>query len=381
MLALLTLPLAAQAAEIRTEPGGLTIGPGQTVDDDIYAAGQTVNIQGTVNGSVFAAGSNSTISGVVNGDVFTGGNTTSITGQVHGNLYIGGGTVVLAGPVGKDLFAFGGSVEVQPGASVARDAFVNGGNVNLAGSVGRNLNINAEQVTLAGSVGGNVTGSASRLRITPDAAIKGNLAYTSTYAADVAPGAVAGTVTTATRPPAEQPSVIAAGFGWLRTVIGLFALGLLLILLAPKFTKRASDKIGVSPWISLGSGVALLVAVPFVAVLALIIGAFIGGWWLALGLLAVYALALPIGYVLASLFVAGFIAERGAKLHPHVIWLLLGGLVLLTLAGYIPYVGPWLTFAAMLFGFGAFGATLAGGFRHPPATAPEQPLRPMPVAA
>lgn len=383
VLALMFGVASASAADLRSEPAGVTIGPSVTIDDDLYTAGQIVNIEGTVNGNVFAGASSTTISGVVNGDVFAGGSQTSITGRVTGTVYAAGGTVTVSGPVGKDLLAFGGTVQLQPGATVGRDVFANGGDLDLAGSIGRNLHANGRQVLVSGSVAGNVDGTSERLRVSPGAVIKGNLAYTSRYPVDVAPGAVAGSVsTTLSAPPRTKwPSLMSATFGWLRTVVGLFALGLLLLLTVPGFTRRASDKIGVSPWISLGSGVALLVAVPFVAVLALIIGAFIGGWWLALGLLAVYSLALPIGYVLASLFLAGFIAERGAKLHPHVIWLLLAGVVLLTLAGHIPYVGPWLTFAAVLFGFGAFGATLAGGFRQPPAAAPEQPFRQMPVAA
>lgn len=381
--ALIIGPSSALAADFRSEPTAVSIGPGVSVDDDLYTASQTVNIQGTVNGNVFAAGNMTTISGTVNGDVFAAGNNTTISGRVTGTVYAAGGTVIVAGPIGKDLFGFGGTVQVQPGATVGRDAIINGGNLDLAGSIGRNLRANGGQVLLGGSVGGNVEGNAESLRLGPGAAIQGNLTYTSREPIDVAPGSVGGTVTTSLSTPrqTEPQSFMSGAFGWLRTVVGLFALGLLLVLLVPGFTRRASDTIGSAPWVSLGSGVALLVAVPFVAVLALILGAFIGGWWLALGLLALYALTLPLGYVLASLFVASFIAERGAKLHVHTIWLLLAGVVVVTLVGHIPYVGPWLTFAAVLFGFGAFGATLVGGFGHPPAAAPEHPFRPMPVAA
>ncbi len=381
---LVALPLSMQAASIRTESAVLTIGPGQTVDDDLYAAaGQGVNIQGTVNGNVFAAGNNTTIGGVVNGDVFVAGSQTIIAGRVTGNVYAAGSSVTVSGSVGKDLLTFAASVQLEPSGSVGRDALVNGGNINLAGSIGRNLNANGRTVVIGGSVGGNVDGNANKLSVSPGAVVKGNLSYTTGQPADVAAGSVAGAVNTATRSPAQagRPSFLAAAIGWLRTVVGLFALGLLLLLLVPGFTKRASDKLGASPWVSLASGVALLLTVPFVALLAVIVGAFLGGWWLALALLALYGIALPVGYVLSSLFLAGFVAEHAAKLHVHLIWTLLAGLVVLTLAGRIPYVGPWISFAALVFGFGAFGATLAEQFRKPPAAAPQEPMRPMPMAA
>jgi hypothetical protein len=48
------LPLEAAAADLR-QGSEVTVGPGETVNDDIYAGGGTISIQGTVNGNVFAA--------------------------------------------------------------------------------------------------------------------------------------------------------------------------------------------------------------------------------------------------------------------------------------------------------------------------------------
>src|SRR5437762_390081 len=49
------LPLQAAAADLRQGPR-VTVGTGQTINDDIYAAGGTISIDGHVNGSVIAAG-------------------------------------------------------------------------------------------------------------------------------------------------------------------------------------------------------------------------------------------------------------------------------------------------------------------------------------
>src|SRR5947199_770077 len=49
------LPVGASAADLRQGPS-VTISRGQTINDDIYAAGGTISIDGNVNGSVIAAG-------------------------------------------------------------------------------------------------------------------------------------------------------------------------------------------------------------------------------------------------------------------------------------------------------------------------------------
>src|SRR2546423_13549473 len=48
------LSLQAAAADLRQGPR-VTVGTGQTINDDIYAAGGTISIDGNVNGSAIAA--------------------------------------------------------------------------------------------------------------------------------------------------------------------------------------------------------------------------------------------------------------------------------------------------------------------------------------
>src|SRR5205814_1220109 len=52
------LPLQASAADLR-QGSDVTVGPGETINDDIYAGAGTVSISGTVNGNVIAGGARS----------------------------------------------------------------------------------------------------------------------------------------------------------------------------------------------------------------------------------------------------------------------------------------------------------------------------------
>ena len=70
----LIVPATALAAEVRSGDT-VTIGPNETVTDDLYVFGNNVVVQGTVNGDVIAAGSSVTIAGHVTGSVMAAGST------------------------------------------------------------------------------------------------------------------------------------------------------------------------------------------------------------------------------------------------------------------------------------------------------------------
>src|ERR1051326_8384665 len=72
----LAQPPAAMAAETRGE-NDITIGPNETINDDLYAFGQNVTILGQVTGSVIAGGNTVTIGGEIGGDVMAAGSTRS----------------------------------------------------------------------------------------------------------------------------------------------------------------------------------------------------------------------------------------------------------------------------------------------------------------
>src|SRR2546421_12696386 len=79
------LPLQAAAADLR-QGSDVTVGPGETVNDDIYAGAGTVSIDGTVNGSVIAGGGTITVTGTVTRDLIVGGGTINVSGHIGGGV-------------------------------------------------------------------------------------------------------------------------------------------------------------------------------------------------------------------------------------------------------------------------------------------------------
>jgi hypothetical protein len=141
-------------------------------------------------------------------------------------------------------------------------------------------------------------------------------------------------------------------YGWERSLFGLLALGLLLVLPFPRFARRVFDVLGGSPGASLAVGVALLIAFPFVAITIGLLGIFLGGWWLGMGALVLFALALALGITVCGAFLGQRILQRPGR-EARLIWSLVVGLTILTLAARVPFLGFFIAAIAAVFGLGA----------------------------
>src|SRR5256712_4886641 len=346
------LPVGTSAADLRRGPS-VTLRQGQTINDDIYAAGGTLSIDGNVTGSVIAAGGTIPVSGTVTRDVMVAGGTINVTGKVGGSIRAAGGNLTITGPVEQDVVVTGGTVDIASGGTIGRDLVIAGGTATVAAPVARRVTMGAGDLTLRGRVGGDVRGSVDRLRL-DGAQIGGNLDYTSDHSVVLANGAsVAGTTTRHT-PTARGTGAVAGGFlGWLRGLIGIFALGVLLLLLLPRFSTRSIDILRAEPWASLGIGAAILGATPLVALIVFIVGLLVGGWRLGLLLVPLWILALAIGYVVSGFLLGRLIFARLGWGQYHDILALLGGLFAPTVVGLGPLIGLPVNPAAFAAGAGA----------------------------
>jgi cytoskeletal protein CcmA (bactofilin family) len=388
----LVLAAPASAADVR-QGQAVVIAPSETIDDDLYLFGSTITILGTVNGDVVAAGSTVAIGGRVNGSVMAAGGSTTITGDVRGSVRAAGGAVDVSGPVGADLLAGAGSLRVAPSGRIGRDVLAGGGSAELLAGVGRNVLAAGDTITLGGPVGGDVRVQAGTLRLAPGADVQGSLAYTSGNAADIQPGAtVHGQVERMEPPnqPAAQRSapawVAGAAIGWLQGLVGLGVAALVFTFLFPAFARRTAATLFAAPWPSLGSGVVASLALPLLAVVTFVSGLVVGGWWLALFMLAAYALLGVLGLLSAAEVIGvqclGWL--RQPQRHPA--WPTLLGLLVLWLLGLVPMVGGLILFVATAFGAGALLLSLVQVHRGRPVpvripAAAQAPLRPAPIGA
>ena len=345
------LPLQASAADLR-QGSDVTVGPGETINDDIYAGAGTVSISGTVNGNVIAGGGTITVSGTITRDLILGGGTINVTGHVGGSIIAAGGNITVNGPVAQDVVVTGGTIDVGSGATIGRDLVVAGGTATVSAPIARRVQMSSGSLTLRNRVGGDVRGRVDHLKL-DGAQVGGNLDYTSNNSVQLVNGArVAGTTTRHT--PSDRGGGAGNGFlGWLRALIGIFALGLLLIFLFPGLSTRAIDIERAQPWASAGIGAAILVITPIVALIVFIVGIFIGGWWLGLLLIPLWILALAIGYAISGFLLGRLIFARLGWGGYHDAFALLGGLFVLTIVGLVPLIGWLIGLVAVVLGAGA----------------------------
>ncbi len=121
------------------------------IEDDVFAAGGTININATVDGVVIAGG-NININAPVNGDVFVAGGHVSINSDVKGKIVAAGGNIDIRGNA-KNVVIAGGNVNIHSTAVISRDAVISGGTVNNAGKINGNLTVRAENFQNTGSAG------------------------------------------------------------------------------------------------------------------------------------------------------------------------------------------------------------------------------------
>jgi cytoskeletal protein CcmA (bactofilin family) len=342
----------------------VTIGPGEIIDEDLYAFGGTVLIQGIVRGDLITAARTVEIPGTVEGDVLSMAGDTRISGQVRGSIRAAAGTLSISGQVGEDSVLAGGQVRLEPGARVGRDVLLAAGEASIQAPVGGEVWAAAETLTLGSPVGGDVRAEVERLRLTGTARIDGSLSYRSGRDAEIASGATVGGPVERLSPSVDRRAgPLMYVIGWFRSMVGLFALGLLLVFLLPDFSRRVPATLRQSPWRSLGWGAAAFVGTPILAGLIFFIGVLLGGWWIGLIALGLYAVALALCFPVVGLFIGRWLLELFGKAGTPLVLALLLGLALLTLVGRVPVLGALIVLATVLFGLGALVLTAARGWR------------------
>lgn len=311
------------------------------------------------------------------------GGTVAIEHPVGRSLVVAGGTVHVRAPVGKDVHAAGGTVNIDApigsglaiaagDARLGKQAVIGGsarvfaGSVTVDGTISGNLQASAERITINGQVHGNVRAAADEIILGPGAKIMGTLTYAAAKEIRQGEGAVIGGVVTRQDEGLEERTEAEEGVeGVVATVVALvasvmmfvmtLALGALFLAMAPIFSVEAPDRVRASPGKSFGIGLLALVGVPVLAVLffVTIIGIPAG-----VLLMAAYPLALMLGFVVGTLWLASCVPVVLKKPPPPTVARAIGyfalTLLVVALVGQLPVLGAILVFGILVLGLGAF---------------------------
>lgn len=281
----------------------------QPVFDDVFAAGGTVDVNAPVS-SLVAVGGSVFINAPVSGDVIVTGGDVHINDAVGGKVVAFAGVITINGSVGTNVVASGGSVILGEGAVIARDAMLSGGAVTNAGHVTGNLTVSADTF--------ENTGTAGYLDLQMEE-------------------------------PGQGLSTIFGAVFDILLFIGMFVLGLLFLVIAPKRFLVVEKNVRRSAIITTIVG---FVAIIFSAVVLIIFSVSVILLPVALvgGMLILIALLFSTLFVSASL---GHIIAKYLKWEAKEWQMFVVGFVILNLLYMIPIAGFIILIIATSLGLGA----------------------------
>jgi hypothetical protein len=276
--------------------------------------------------------------------------------------------VVLPGTAAADDRDDDTIVVITGGATVAEGETVDGvvvidGPVTIDGTVGGDVFVVSGDTEISGEVTGDVTVIAEPAVINSGARIGGDLRY-GDEEPEIASGArVDGEVSDEDWSDFRPAGLIGWAVFWLALALSSLALGLLLLLIAPRAADAAYRQARDGAWRSAAAGLAIFILLPILAVLAL--ATLVG---LPLGLGVLLAL-LPLGAIayVTTLWVVGRALvkpPRGRVLAFLAGWAIFSALLL------VPFLGILAWLAATVFGLGVLGMALWRA-RSPTAPPPE----------
>lgn len=364
VIVLLAMSLPSFALEHR-HGEFVTVPTNETVDDTLLATGSTVRVEGVVNGDLLAFSQNLEVRGTIKGDLVSFGRSIVVSGTVEGHIYDFSRSLDVEGQLGHSLYAWVQSLRVDDRGHVGDGIVAGAGDVSLEGEVKRSVTIFAGNADVSGSIGRDLTLAGGRLILTNTARVGGNLTARVRQLKNVhiADGAtIAGRRDIQVRVRKShfaRPTFYFYQALWLASAMLVGWLGLVLF---PRFFEACAQAVGLG-WRSLGLGVGVLAGVPLAIVVAAIT---LVGLPLSLMLLAAYLVAIYLTKIWVGAFLGRILLRpTGTTKHEWLLGLLLG-LVILTMVGFIPYLGGLVRFGVVCLGLGALAWQLYQASR--PAT-------------
>lgn len=307
---------------------------GEVLTGGTVLTGAVVVVDGDVDGDLMAFAAYVEVNGDVNGDLLAAAATIIVNGKVAGSAQCYGAVVSNAGSVAGSLEAAGAALF-------------------LRGSVGGDVESAGAATWLGGTFAGDVEAESGYLAVEDDARVAGDVSYRAEELELSPAAAIAGRLEEMPEP--EEKEEKGFNFTWwliknVWTVVALFVLAAFVGWLRPVMLTAIPDNVRTRPVASLLLGLAVFVGAP---VAVLVLAVTLVGIPSALILAAFYAMALYTAYVFAGVFLGRLITTRLFKgRETPVLFAALVGIVILVLAGNIPYFKVLLALAVWVFALG-----------------------------
>jgi len=376
---LLVTPIGATTVESGDD---VHISPLHEIDDDFYAFSDKIRVDGVVTGDFTGFGAEA----IIKGNIGRSGNFVcryvDHNGSIEGSLRFLGERLTVTGRVGGSIVGAGASIMIRQGSIVEKDINIAANEISIDGTILGRAKCTGGKVRVTAQIGGDLEIEADKIIIAPPAVIRGNLVYR-TKSEDqltLEPGVtVVGTTTWQAPEAAEEdddgilPDIAYA----IANLLAAFIFGILVLKLFRPYAEESFRQLRERITASVAAGlvsllglvmavVVLLLALAGTGIGALLLSgelAFLGVCLLVLSLLALpissfitvtgaiilYSGKIMVGLVLGHMTL-GLIRPGQGKPGKAALFI---GLILITLATALPYVGLVFYLLTMLIGAGA----------------------------
>ena len=359
LLFALALPQPAAAADVR-RGRAVSVPASETIHNDLIVAGPSVRIDGTVEGDLIVFTRDLTVTGHVTGDVIAFARQVLIDGIVDGNVRTFSQNATLQGSVGKNVSAFASSIDLTPKANLGGGMIAVASDADMDGKIHRDLLGIIGRSDLDGLIGGQVWIRGGTLTVASTSEIRGPCRFEGREQPVVAAGAKFAS-------PLQveiTQEVRRSRFSTVRLVIheifsygAAVLVGILLVTVFPGFfyaTLREVRIIG----LPIGVGALAFVIGVFVLILGILL-LFVG---VGAGIAGVLGMApiLYVGQVFVGAWLGIKIMGETSNNTNATIGRIAVGLLIVHVAGLIPFLGVLAWLVVHLWGT---GAVLLGFYR------------------
>jgi hypothetical protein len=314
--------------------------------ESYYLAGSDIVVDKEMLDDLSVAGGSIIISENINGDLNVIGQNIIINSDISEDIIVIGGSVEISGNINGDIFIFGGKVVIQEESVINGDIIVLGGELDYSGSLTGNLNAITGKVFLNGYIGGDSTITTQKLLLGDFFGLskKSSIAYFSPEKI-TEPEELKNQFTYNRTKKWSDSRILQSGlatfFGFwsLFRFITTILLMYLLIYLFKPFSGHVV-KFGSDNWArAFLIGIIATIAIPAISIILMV---SLIGFPIGLILLTIFSIIFIIRIAVASMIVGGWIRKVNNRLDNRkysTLFYSIIGLVILSIAKYIPYIG------------------------------------------
>lgn len=350
-------------------------------NDDVYLAGNEININAQIHGDAVIAGRTIVVQDSIRQDLIVAGGDIKVQGHVHDDVRAAGGNLIIDATVGDDVIIFGGEVYITENAVIHGNliAFsgdiildgrvmgfvkISGGNIKINGKISEGTELRADEIEINGEIGGKTKMVAEKIKIGDNAQFYNDVDYWCDSSSVDFKNSLVNGISTYNKDLAEDRLDFPWSFFGIATiaVLILYILSSFLILfifnlLIRKFLSNTISLIETNVFKSLGYGLIYLLGLPLVILICflILIGIPIG---LFLGFF--YIFSILFGHLVAALIITQYLNKNNQK--PWGIWMLslvaLGILILIRLITLVPFIGAFISLIVIATAYGLIILTI-----------------------